>query len=677
MSGTCGAQAWRRGAWTVLALAAVGGVGGVGGTALPAWAQGGPPPLPPPLNPPPVPPQNPITEAKRVLGKILFWEEQVSANNAMSCGTCHMPARGGTDPRLGAHPGPDAVAGNGDDRRASPGVPRTDGGLGYIRDAVFGTRAQVTPRSANSMVNAAYAPELFWDGRASSTFRDPLTGAVLIPAGGALESQAVGPPLSSVEMGHDGIDWTTVTTKLETARPLDLATNLPADVAAVLASNPGYPALFAAAFGDSTITPARIAFALATYQRTLVSDQTPFDRWLRGDNTALTVNQQQGFGAFTGPANCAVCHGGPLLTNQGFRNVGLRPPAEDLGRQEVTDQAGDRGRFKVPGLRNVALKSSFMHNGQFTNLTDVLRFYARAPGAAPQFPDNRDPQMNNINMPPAALAQVEDFLRNALTDPRVANETFPFDRPRLASEDPDRRVSLLGGASAGSGGVVPRMVVDMPPMLGTDGYRVGLDGALGGARARLVISTVPPVNGVVSPQWALAEVDAQGTGNGQGLATVRFDLTSDHFAAGQVVFVQWQVADAAAAGGVARSDVARLPVFCGSRGCAPAQGVDYNGDGVVNLDDLGDYITDFYTVPAVPAGVQVASALSGFALGYGGACATAGDAPTPYATDAYRAFGYRAAYSADGSNNCPLDASQSFPNLDHLGDYITAFYSAS
>ena len=110
----------------------------------------------------------------------------------------------------------------------------------------------------------------------------------------------------------------------------------------------------------------------------------------------------------------------------------MRPVNEDRGRQEVTNNPADRGRFKVPTLRNVGLKTRFMHNGQFTNLAAVVGFYDADP---PHFLDNLDPLILPINIPPPARADLTDFLQNALTDPRVANQQPPFDRPRLASED--------------------------------------------------------------------------------------------------------------------------------------------------------------------------------------------------------------------------------------------------
>src|SRR5689334_16990076 len=147
------------------------------------------------LQPPYVPAQNPLTPAKIRLGKMLFWEEQLSSNKSVACATCHQAESGGADPRLfqagtPVNPGPDHLYGNDDDIQGSPGVVRTDSARQYTPDAVFGLQRQVTGRTANTVVGAAYHGSLFWDGRATSTFTDPLTSQVLIPYGGALESQA-------------------------------------------------------------------------------------------------------------------------------------------------------------------------------------------------------------------------------------------------------------------------------------------------------------------------------------------------------------------------------------------------------------------------------------------------------------------------------------------------------
>jgi cytochrome c peroxidase len=427
---------------------------------LSAMAQGPQPPRPPRpdqgLPPVPVPPENPITEEKRVLGKILFWEEQLSSDNTMACGTCHIPSFAGGDPNFALHPGADEVFGTPDDVFGSPGVVRRDQTGQAIEDAIFGFDRQVTGRAAPSAFNHIYAEELFWDGRASETFVDPLDEqTVVIQRGGALESQSVAPILNTTEMAKDGRTWAEVTNKLAAATPLALATDLPPDVAAVLAGGTTYPDLFAEAFGDAGITPVRIAFAVATYERTLVADETPWDRFTAGEQNALTPNQQQGLDLLATRTVCFNCHRPPLFTNNNFHNTGLRPAIEDAGRMNVTGDQRDFGRFKTPSLRNMGLKDSMMHVGWISGTEDAIDFYnaGRVNNGHMQFTQDQtgipgagpgQPRLYNDILLPVTdqngqpfRAPIVDFLNNGLTDPRVANETFPFDRPTLASERGD------------------------------------------------------------------------------------------------------------------------------------------------------------------------------------------------------------------------------------------------
>jgi hypothetical protein len=241
----------------------------------------------------------------------------------------------------------------------------------------------------------------------------------VIATGGALESQAVGPPLSDIEMACVTRDWPTVTAKLATVVPLARANDIPAAMVAARLANPTYPAMFQWAFGTPEITPVRIAFAIASYERTLVPNLTPFDV---GN---LTPDQAQGMLLFFD--NCIPCHDGIELSDNAFHNIGVRPAAEDLGRQEVTGDPLDAGKFKTPGLRNVKLRAPFFHNGGKANLDDVLAFY----NGGGDFDDNLDPDILELNLPNADLQLIKAFLEGGLTDPRVEFGIFPFDHPTL------------------------------------------------------------------------------------------------------------------------------------------------------------------------------------------------------------------------------------------------------
>ncbi|MEZ6197972.1 MAG: cytochrome c peroxidase, partial [Planctomycetota bacterium] len=468
-------------------LMAQGGPGGPGGGGGP----GGPPPPPPPGAFPPLPaaviapPQNPTTSAKVVLGKMLFWEEQLSSDNTVACGTCHRPEAGGGDPRVGINPGNDLVFGTPDDGRNSPGVRRSDALNDYLDDVAFGLNVQVTRRTAPTMINAAFAPQMFWDGRATSTFINPQTGVVSIPAGGALESQAAGPPLANAEMAHDMRNWGQIVAKLQSVTPMKLASNLTPDIQAALSSFGTYPALFQSAFGSTTITAERIAFAIAAYERTLVSNQSPWDLYNAGNPAALTMSQAMGAGIFFGPGQCNVCHQAPLFSDNSFRNLGLRPVGEDGGRFEQTGNAADQGRFKVPTLRNSGLRPRFMHQGEFGTMAQVMAFYGAGGGP---FPLNKDPVLALIGLPAMAQVPLADFVQNALTDPRVAAGLPPFDRPTLFSESTLVANPAYGLPTAGTGGFVPQFTADSPSNLGNVDFKVGVRGALGGSVAWLAVS---------------------------------------------------------------------------------------------------------------------------------------------------------------------------------------------
>lgn len=191
----------------------------------------------PALEPPPEPAGNPVTMAKVALGKALFWDEQLSSSNTISCGTCHVPEKGFVDARsiLGAarsrHAGPDGRLGTADDVTGSPGVPARDGAGNYVWDALKGFGEQVTGRARRAASDAGYAAEIFGDGRAGTVFRNPVTNAVVLPSDGALETQSVGPIVNSVEMARSGRTWDEVTAKLAAVWPLALASNVPTGLA--------------------------------------------------------------------------------------------------------------------------------------------------------------------------------------------------------------------------------------------------------------------------------------------------------------------------------------------------------------------------------------------------------------------------------------------------------------
>jgi cytochrome c peroxidase len=527
-----------------------------------ALAQVPPPPLGP-LPPPPVPPGNPITDAKANLGKALFWDEQLSSSRTVACGTCHRAEAGGSDPRSSVdapaalHPGLDGATGTPDDVTGSPGVPLADASGAYGMDPVFGMSPQVTNRKTPSHVNSAYAPNSFWDGRARGPFLDPVTGDTVLRVGGALENQALAPLVSSVEMGHASREWADVTARVSASRPLALAAFVPAELSSWIAGR-DYPALFAEVFGTPAVTPARIALAMATYERTLVSDQARIDSVIAG-TAVLTPQESAGQGLF-GALGCAGCHAGPLFSDNAFHYIGVRPAGEDPGRFAVTGNPADLGAMKTPSLRNVGLRGALFHTGRMRTLEDVVAFYNRGGDfAAP----NKPPVIRPLGLNPGQQAALVAFLRGALTDPRVRDRRAPFDRPSLYAEA--ELVPVVTGAGrAGSGGVVPVPVAIEPPLSGNPSFTLGLHDALGGADAVLVVDeSEPPASGTIPAAGSFARVVValQGAGAGAGFGSATLAIPSDPALVGRTLFGRWYVTDPGAADGVAFSAAFRFRVF--------------------------------------------------------------------------------------------------------------------
>jgi cytochrome c peroxidase len=296
----------------------------------------------------------------------------------------------------------------------------------------FGDGPQVTPRAAPSNFGALWADELFWDGRARSRVVDPVTGAIAIARGGALENQVLTALVAPGEMAKRDRSWADVVNAIERARPLALATDLPKDVDAARAARPTYQALFEAAFGDARVTPIRVAFAIASYERTLVSDQTAWDRYAAGDSSAIAGRALYGWRALQA-FHCTACHTPPQFTNNEFFEIGVRRAALDLGRELVSHDAADAGDMKVPTLRNAALLPRFMHTGEFGNLGAAIMFYINPP-ALPERDGVPGFGLYTFNMSQMDVGDLREFIEQALVDPRVRDATFPFDRPTLRSE---------------------------------------------------------------------------------------------------------------------------------------------------------------------------------------------------------------------------------------------------
>lgn len=520
--------------------------------------------------PVPVPPGNPITASKALLGKALFFEEQMSSTKRVACATCHVLEKGGSDPRASLtrsiHPGADGKFNTADDVRGSLGVVGNQKDGKYRSTPLFGLAEQVTPRRSMSVINAVFSRALFWDGRASETFRDPLTKTTLLRDRGALESQTVVPVMNDVEMAHFGQSWSDIVSRLTAARPLALASRIPAALATFVGTK-GYPDLFQSAFGTKAITPARIAMAIATYERTLISDRSPVDTFLGGSSTALTAQERRGEQLFRSrQVDCVGCHGGPLGTDGQFHYTGVTAQSADLGRYLVTNNNGDRGRMKTPSVRNVALRAPYFHDGSARTLAEVVEFYDRGGNfTAP----NKDRRIRQLRLSKADKAALVAFLA-AFTDPRVSAGTAPFDRPLLYTES-KHVPQHYGAGTAGSQNIVPTMIAIEPPALGNSSLTVGVDGGHGGSPAVLVLDGSPSVSGWsalgakihfagTGAMILLPTITLQGTGAGKGWGSQVLRVPAIPILRNAKLYAQWLVIDTGKSA-LAATDAVSLTIF--------------------------------------------------------------------------------------------------------------------
>jgi cytochrome c peroxidase len=373
---------------------------------------------------------------------------------------------------------------------------------------------QVTSRNAPSVINAVFNLRNFWDGRASNIFNaatpfgttDARANVLVVAAGGlqqaavrldasSLASQAVGPPLNALEMSFDRRAWAHLGRKMLSLPPLARQTVAVNDGVLAPYANAGgtglrpdvtYDALIRSSFqpaywsspavvnadgrvvagegqpsrpGEFTQTAYNFGLffgiAVQAYEATLVSDDTPVDRFLAGNTGALTAIQQQGLNEFRdGGSQCTQCHQGPELSAAGITTAAGGNPADPralgffrTGVSAIEDDPGAAGvdafgsplfpaspggrasgAFKSPDLRNVELTGPYFHTGGATTLEQVLEFYARN-GDVPAG-GNLGPGIGNIRLNQQDRTAIVAFL-NALTDDRVRYERAPFDHPSL------------------------------------------------------------------------------------------------------------------------------------------------------------------------------------------------------------------------------------------------------
>ncbi|HVO77028.1 MAG TPA: cytochrome c peroxidase, partial [Candidatus Bathyarchaeia archaeon] len=245
-----------------------------------------------------------------------------------------------------------------------------------------GIAGQRGGRRAPPASNSAYNPLQFWDGRSAS-----------------LAEQSKGPIQNPIEMGN------THEVMIRTVGDI-----------------PGYVEEFKEVFGTTPITIDQVADAIAAFERTIVTTDSPFDRFVQGDEAALTCLEKKGLEIFNGKGHCTCCHWGPNFTDGRFHNLGVPPtdPAKpDYGRSEITKNPADKGAFKTPTLRDVGLRAPYLHTGGEKTLEDVIVFYNKGGGLEDP---NLDPMMVPLGLSTNEINALVAFLKHGLTslNPEVA-----------------------------------------------------------------------------------------------------------------------------------------------------------------------------------------------------------------------------------------------------------------
>ena len=354
--------------------------------------------IPANLDAPPIPNGNSLTREKVALGERLFFEKALSLDRTIACASCH-------DPRLG---------------------------FSDARATARGIHGQTGMRNTPTLLNVAYVPELFLDGRA-----------------GSLEEQALGPILNPGEMGLPSV----------------------AAIESRLAADASYRPLFESAFHDPRPTAEHAAQAIASFERTLVALTSPVDRFLAGDKAALSPEAARGWIVYRRRGGCASCHFVdahlPVFSEMTFRSLGVgftttpfaaasaqadrieaaaksspadaaavkaEPASAILGRYLVTGERKDIGRFRTPGLRDIARTAPYMHDGSLPTLRAVVDFYDKGGEPIP----TKHPSIRRLDLSEQEKSDLVSFMEAMNTDPSPN-----FDR-RALEKKADQVLGPLG-----------------------------------------------------------------------------------------------------------------------------------------------------------------------------------------------------------------------------------------
>jgi cytochrome c peroxidase len=286
-----------------------------------------------------VPADNPITKEKVELGRLLFFDKRLSANNTIACASCHIPALAFTD-----------------GQPVSTGINSQQGG-----------------RSAPTAINRGFSTAQFWDGRAAT-----------------LEDQSIGPFANLIEHGFASHD----------------------ELIKKINSIKGYKKLFSDVYGKKKLTKENVGRAIAAFQRTLISGNSPFDRFdYDGDQKAISESAKRGKNLFFDKARCNLCHMGTNFSDEKFHNIGIGwddSDTLDLGRYRVSKNEKDLGAFKTPTLREITKTAPYMHDGRFATLEDVIKHYNKG-GVKNPFLDN---QVIPLNLSDLEIKDLLSMLRS-------------------------------------------------------------------------------------------------------------------------------------------------------------------------------------------------------------------------------------------------------------------------
>ncbi|GMR01602.1 MAG: cytochrome-c peroxidase [Gammaproteobacteria bacterium] len=267
----------------------------------------------------PAPKDNPTTDVKVALGKMLFMDPRISSTGTVSCNSCHNVMEGGDDSRTFS----------------------------------MGVHGKIGGRNAPTVWNSAFHSVQFWDGRAD-----------------LLEDQAKGPITNPIEMGEPDHDHTMAKIK----------------------AIPGYKPYFEKAFGSDSMNIDNLAKAIAAFERTLITPDSPYDKYVKGDKKAMTAQQVSGMEIFAA-TGCTSCHSGAAFNGpkmefgQGFYakfptftdNVYNKKYdlSADKGREQATGKAADAHMFRVATLRNITDTAPYFHNGSVNDLSVAVRLMAK------------------------------------------------------------------------------------------------------------------------------------------------------------------------------------------------------------------------------------------------------------------------------------------------------------